>query len=409
MNNFMQQPGVVFSDALIAGAQYDAPTAVPVFIGFTERGETGRLYAVASLDDVDAQLGGSDPAGRSILHHALRHYFDNDGVDCFVLCIDRYAALEGLDAVAIADMLANAQLLSAVAQEPAITLLSVPDIVLIDSAQSALWCQVWQALLQVRQARPDVFCLFDTPGAAAAAMQCRDQFSALDDHYGAAYWPHLVTDYRDAAGARIILPPSAAVAAIFQQTDRERGIWKAPANAPLAHVVKPQYGPEQSGLLFQQDAASINLIRSFPGRGVRVWGCRTMAANPLQSPWRYIQIRRLASYIETQLSDICRFFVFEPNNEITWIKCKGLSRAWLRKLWQSGGLLGGKEEEAFQILIGLNESMTEADLQTGKMIMKVAVALLQPAEFIELHLEFNTRESQVTSVIPTQLNRSAIA
>jgi len=181
------------------------------------------------------------------------------------------------------------------------------------------------------------------------------------------------------------------MAAVIQQTDRERGVWKAPANVALAHVVQPAVSHLQADGLFNNDGASINLIRSFPGRGVRVWGCRTLT--PLtSSPWRYIQIRRLLSYIEAKLIRVGRFSVFEPNNEITWLKLKSRARSWLRKLWRSGGLFGGVESEAFELFVGLNESMTADDIKAGRLIMKVKVCALYPAEFIEIHLRFDLLE-----------------
>jgi phage tail sheath protein FI len=339
-------------------------------------------------------LGGPDSSGdrRSILYYAVQHYFDNGGRPCFVYPVNNYQELANCDSAAIAAALCAAALSSAIGQEPTISLLSIPDLVLLDGdLNTDNWVRVWRAMLQACQGKPGLFSLLDSPVSAQAAKTCLQSEGLVASEHGAAYWPRLVSDYSRVDSQLIVLPPSAVMAAVIQQTDRERGVWKAPANVALAHVVQPAVSHLQADGLFNNDGASINLIRSFPGRGVRVWGCRTLT--PLtSSPWRYIQIRRLLSYIEAKLIRVGRFSVFEPNNEITWLKLKSRARSWLRKLWRSGGLFGGVESEAFELFVGLNESMTADDIKAGRLIMKVKVCALYPAEFIEIHLRFDLLE-----------------
>ncbi|MBY0444020.1 MAG: phage tail sheath subtilisin-like domain-containing protein, partial [Burkholderiales bacterium] len=197
-------------------------------------------------------------------------------------------------------------------------------------------------------------------------------------------------------GAGLVVPPSGAVAAVIQRVDRLRGVWKAPANEALAQVVKPEFSVLQAqaqALLSSQGSLPCNLIRSFPGRGVRVWGCRTLLDED-GSPWRYLQVRRLLSYIENRLRELGRFCVFEPNNEITWLKLKSLFRSVLSELWLRGALYGRSEEEAFRLYVGLGESMTQDDIMAGRLIFRVELAALYPAEFLELSLRFNVMEGQ---------------
>ncbi len=410
MTSFLQ-PGVSFSDSLLTPTPYENATAVPVFIGYTQGGVKGGLYAIESFTDYQNQLKENHPAERSVLYYALQHYFDNNGGRCFVLCIDNYDALKEADDDKITADLSNTVLLSVIATEPEINLVAVPDIVLLDGDKVAdsdkvnRWLQVWQALLQIQQEHFNLFCILDTPSSVNQTIKCKEQFVQLalgNAAYSAAYWPHLITDYYldvEKGTERVKLPPSAAVIAAIQHTDRERGIWKAPANIPLSHVLKPEYSQWETEQLFSETTATINAIHSFPGRGVRIWGCRTLVDTPNQSVFRYVQIRRLVSYIETHLIQISRFFVFEPNNELTWIKLKGFARSWLRKLWQSGGLFGTQEEQAFQLFLGIGESMTQEDIKQGKMIMRIGVALLYPAEFIQIDLQLNTRENEVTTQV----------
>ncbi len=433
------QPGVSFSQSLLTPTAYENATAVPVFIGYTETGEPGELYAIESFADYkkclgasysawveanDSAVGTGNPVKGSVLYYALQHYFDNNGGRCFVLCINQYTALKDAKDSDIAADLSNPTVLSAIATEPEISLVAVPDIVLIDWDTAAdedkaddeiklkLWFKVWQALLQIPQEHFNLFCILDTPASVKQTINCK-QFISDNATYAAAYWPHLITDYgvdakkTKTSKDRIKLPPSAAVIAAIQHTDRERGIWKAPANIPLSHVIKPEFSQWETEKLFSEGTVTINAIRSFPGRGVRIWGCRTLVNNSNNpSIFQYVQTRRLVSYIETHLTQISRFFVFEPNNELTWIKLKGFARSWLRKLWQSGGLFGTQEDQAFQLFLGIGESMTQEDIKQGKMIMRIDVALLYPAEFIKIELQLNTRENE--SRPKSSYNRSVL-
>ncbi|KWN65856.1 hypothetical protein WM23_07660 [Burkholderia ubonensis] len=315
---------------------------------------------------------------------------------------------------AVAPALSAEKVFAAVAQAPTLTLMAVPDLALLPDHSTEHWRKVWRAMLDACEARRGLFCLIDTPADPQRARTCLDDFVnelRNDDPNltrlanGAAYWPRLkVVERKHTHQMPRWLPPSAAVAAQIQRTDREVGVWKAPANAPLGYVVQPQYPHWAGTALFDDAGESINLIRSFPGRGIRVWGCRTLAG-PGRPHERYVQTQRLGAYITSSLTEIGRFVVFEPNNEITWFKFKGLASAWLRSLWRKGGLFGSKEEHAFRVLLGLNETMTREDVLAGRMIVQISVALRYPAEFVDLTLQFATSESHARAS-EAQLNGS---
>ncbi len=435
------QPGVHFLDSVIERSYTTAETAVPVFVGYTEKvpdADTDiKVYAIASLVQYEEKLGG--PAynrisiglwiARCALYEAVRHYFESGGGPCFVASVGRYTDLTKATAGGIVSALGSDALFAAISCEPSISLLSIPDLALFADDQVTDLQSVWQAALAACECYPRLFVLLDPPSSFEAAKNCLTWLNQMNKTgfkgaaRGAAYWPYLNIRYDTSAGesgrtaesyARTAetpffsrcIPPSAAVAALIQRTDRERGIWKAPANESLPHVIKPIASHQLGEQLFNENGASINLIRSFPGRGVRVWGCRTLVSDPA-SPWRYVQVRRLLSYIESNLAELGRFVVFEPNNEITWLKLKGLSRSWLRKLWQKGGLFGSQENQAFRLLLGLGESMTEEDVRAGKLIMHIFVAAQYPAEFIQLQVQLNTSEANAPASSLT--NRSTLA
>jgi phage tail sheath protein FI len=185
---------------------------------------------------------------------------------------------------------------------------------------------------------------------------------------------------------RVILPPSAAVAGVYASVDRDRGVWKAPANVSLQAVVSPtlQLTDDQQSLL-NIDATtgkSINAIRSFSGLGTLVWGARTLAGN--SNEWRYISVRRLFISVEESIEKATAFAVFEPNDATTWLKVKGMIDSYLYTLWQRGALQGAKAEQAYFVNIGLNKTMTPADIDNGLLIVEIGLAAVRPAEFIVL-------------------------
>jgi phage tail sheath protein FI len=152
---------------------------------------------------------------------------------------------------------------------------------------------------------------------------------------------------------RVLLPPSPAIAGVITSIDRERGVWKAPANISLQAVIAPtlQVTDEQQALL-NIDATtgkSVNVIRSFAGKGTLVWGARTLAGN--DNEWRYISVRRLFITIEESVKKATAFAVFEANDTSTWLKVKGMIDSYLYSLWERGALRGSKAEEAYFVVI----------------------------------------------------------
>ncbi|RYZ31425.1 MAG: phage tail sheath family protein, partial [Sphingobacteriales bacterium] len=180
------------------------------------------------------------------------------------------------------------------------------------------------------------------------------------------------------------LPPSAAVAGIYVQVDRARGVWKAPANISLAMVKSPALlltNHVQSSLQNGEiSGRSINAIRQFTGKGTVVWGGRTLAGS--DNEWRYISVRRFFNMVETSVQRSTEQFVFEPNEMSTWSKVKQMVENFLLLQWRAGALQGIKPEQAYFVHIGLGSSMTQQDVIDGRMIIEIGMAIVRPAEFI---------------------------
>jgi hypothetical protein len=184
----------------------------------------------------------------------------------------------------------------------------------------------------------------------------------------------------------IELSPSAAIAGVYASVDRDRGVWKAPANVALSGIIQPAVllnDDDQSGLNVDATSGkSINVIRQFSGKGNLVWGARTLAGN--DNEWRYVNVRRLFNFAEESIKKAIEQVVFEPNDRQTWNRVRTMIGNFLSNLWRDGGLVGATTEQAFRIDVGLGETMTEQDVLEGRMIVRVSMAASRPAEFITL-------------------------
>ena len=191
-----------------------------------------------------------------------------------------------------------------------------------------------------------------------------------------------------------LLPPSGAVAGVYAATDRSRGVWKSPANLSLRAVIAPAYkmtDQEQSTLNVHDTGKSINAIRAFTGKGILVWGARTLAGN--DNEWRYINVRRFFIFVEESTKKATEPFVFEPNDANTWIRVRAMIENFLTLQWRQGALAGATTKDAFYVKVGLGETMTALDILEGRLIVEIGMAAVRPAEFIILRFSHKMQES----------------
>jgi phage tail sheath protein FI len=191
-----------------------------------------------------------------------------------------------------------------------------------------------------------------------------------------------------------VLPPAAAMAGVYTMVDNARGVWKAPANVSLASVSTPTVNithDDHEDLNVSTTGKSINAIRTFIGEGVLVWGARTLDGNSLD--WRYINVRRTMIMLEESLRLATKAYVFEPNVSGTWINIKSMASNFLTGIWKRGGLAGASPEDAFSVHVGLGETMTGEDILEGYLKVTILVALVRPAEFIEITFKQQMQKS----------------
>lgn len=213
-------------------------------------------------------------------------------------------------------------------------------------------------------------------GDGQSIADVREMRGRIDSTYGAFYYPWVrVLD--PLTRAEIFLPPSGFMAGIYARNDINRAVYKAPAN----EVVNLALGFEQLLNKSQQDVLNpegINCFRYFEGRGFRIWGGRTTSSDP---EWKYINLRRYFAYVEHSIDKGTQWAVFEPNGELLWANVRRTIQDFLLNEWQMGALLGDKPEKAFFVRCD-RSTMTQNDLDNGRLVCLIGIAPLRPAEFV---------------------------
>lgn len=223
----------------------------------------------------------------------------------------------------------------------------------------------------------------------------RDDRAGIDSRYAAIYYPWVRVanpDVRpgDATTPReILVPPSGFVCGIYARNDVERGVFKAPAN----EVVLGALGFELNLSFGQQEIlnpAGVNALRFFPGRGYRVWGARLASSDP---EWKYVSDRRYFNYVEASIDRGTQWVVFEPNGPRLWRRVRDTIGDFLYNEWRSGALLGNTPAEAFFVRCD-RSTMTQNDLDNGRLICEIGIAIIRPAEFVIFRIGQKTADSR---------------
>jgi uncharacterized protein len=428
----------------------EVATAIPAFIGYTSVGRrvafinnlleyetlfgranpsqfvvTTRVNPQTNLEEV-ATITREAPDNEYLMNYAVSHYFQNGGGRCCIVSVGDYAA-----APATADFEWG---LGELEKEDEPTLIVLTDAVVnLPAEDYYALCQAALGQCNKLKDRFAIFDLRDVDNIENAVEEFRDGIGINNLKYGAAYYPYLLTtlvyQYYDEAQVtiqgdtpaasqtlaaiasnktvlynqiktqlnqqRVILPPSAAIAGVYASVDRDRGVWKAPANVSLNAVIGPVRkitNEEQEGLNVDPTAGkSINAIRAFTGKGTLVWGARTLAGN--DNEWRYVNVRRLFNLIEESAQKSTAFAVFEPNDSTTWLKVKAMIESYLYNLWEQGALAGSTPQAAYFVNIGLGKTMTTQDILEGRINVEIGIAAVRPAEFIVLKFSHKLQEA----------------
>jgi hypothetical protein len=432
-------PGVYVEEiSTIPPSVAGVSTAIPAFIGYTESGydpaegvvpkriENMVEYKGAfggprnasitvTTDSNDAITGVTVSPLAHFMYHNVEMYFKNGGGPCYIASVGSYQDTHARSAFDAG--------MSAVEKEDEPTLLVFTETVNLGASDYYGLCQ--DALTQCNKLG-DRFAILDVlESDDNAATGFRNGVSSDYLKYGASYYPYLKTTLNysydesqvtvgagtladtetskttlynavktEIAKQRITMPPSGAIAGVYARVDREKGVWKAPANATIASVTGPavELTNAQQAILNvdAQSGKSVNAIRSFPGKGTLVWGARTLAGN--DNEWRYVPVRRLFNMIEESTKKATDFAVFEPNDPTTWFKVKAMIESFLYNLWQQGAMAGSSSSAAYYVNVGLGRTMTNQDILEGRMIVEIGIAAVRPAEFIVLRFSHKMQE-----------------
>lgn len=231
------------------------------------------------------------------------------------------------------------------------------------------------------------FAVLDMPRDAKKVQDILNHREIFDSNYAALYHPWLeIFDPLDKKN--IAIPPSGSMLGIYARSDNTRGVHKAPAN----EIVRACVGLDCQFNKGEQDILNpkgVNLIRAFPGQGIRVWGARTATSN---ASWKYVNVRRLFIFIEESIKANTNWAVFEPNDEQLWVRVKRTIDVFLTGLWRNGSLAGSSTSEAFFVDIG-RSTMSQDDIDNGRLICVIGVAPVKPAEFVIFRITQKTSEA----------------
>ena len=289
------------------------------------------------------------------------------GADDYVGDVAQRTGFSGLEAVDDVTMVSVPDLMSAY-QHGAIDLETVHAVQLAIIAH----CELMGDRMAILDAPPGL--------KAQQVKEWRVDGAGYDSKYATLYWPWTKV-FDPATGRNIFVPPSGHVAGIWARNDEARGVHKAPANEVVrgAIALETVITKAEHDLL---NPVGVNCIRSFPGRGIRIWGARTLSSDPA---WRYVNVRRLFNYLEESILAGTQWVVFEPNDDALWARIRRTISAFLVNEWRKGALFGLTPDEAFYVKCDRETNPAEA-IDAGQVTCQIGVAPVKPAEFVVFQL-----------------------
>ncbi len=475
---------------MLPGSIVSVPTAVPVFVGYTQMAQAGTQnllnvpFMIDNIVEYQQYFGGAFPETgleasvddtqntpvttvilneqtRSpyLMFYSVQLYFANGGSPCYILSVGPYNVQNGIN---IGDFKPGDEFCPVLEQYNDITLVVIPDAISLPHTDTGtppgpdtggtpyyeLQSLAVNHCIKManRMAVMDVYPIHGfSPLNSVKALRNSDTLNKnvglningpIPENYkfAAAYFPRLSTSITPsvmdpttladddskikvtlksdpqnpvkldslkagkgqiyysvknyiANNLQMLLPAAPAVVGVYASVDNQSGVWTAPANWPISSVLglEFQVSALDQGPINVDVAAglSVNVIRSFPGRGPAIiWGARTLAGN--DNEWRYISVRRFFFMVEQSVKNAIEPLVFASNDNNTWTRVKAMIGNYLTGLYKQGALTGNTAKDSFYVKVGLGETMVETDVWEGRMIVQIGMAVVRPAEFIIL-------------------------
>ena len=359
-------------------------TDVAGFVGFTKRGPY-RPKLVTSFVQFKRIFGPPMSRARRFLPYAVRGFFENGGRKAYIARVRRGAKAR----VAASEFIGNRKAkpsqrrgLAALADIPDISMLGLPDAahprVRAKARRSILTAAVAQC-----EARRDRIVFIDAPPGAHDLGRSDPAISDITSSYVTVYGPWL--EVATGKGATTMLPPCGHVAGVYARNDIERGVWKVPAglNAEIRGVLGLSLTLTETELE-SLTSARANAVADFrnAGRTIVLWGARSRSDDP---DWKYVNVRRLLIFIESSIYRGLQWVVFEPNGEALWANVRATVENFLFAQWQAGALQGAKPEQSFFVRCD-GSTMTQNDIDNGRLVCQIGIAPIKPAEFVVIRI-----------------------
>jgi phage tail sheath protein FI len=388
----------------------EVATAIPAFVGYTEKAIDGNVslknvpYRITSLKEFQTYFGGlSNDSEESVegiesnvrytLYYHMLLFYANGGNICYIVSVGDYS--EKLSAnlfIAGIDALLKVS-------EPAI--LVIPEAVNLNSDDCY---KVQRAMLKHcgndTKRRVAILDVYDGDKCCKGKKEVSDIIQRFwagigNDYlsYGAAYYPWGKVGITERK--TICLPMSAAIAGVYVMTDNSHGVWKAPVNKKIVDVMGSTVClscDDWGDIRLPLNGKCINTVCTHGGEDTLVWGACTLDGN---SPrFRYINVRRTIIMLEESIKNVAKTYELDPNHISTWKNLRSTICHFLRAIWKKGGLSGCTPEEAYNVYIGVGETMVPEDIRKGVMNIKVKVAITRPEEFIEIDVQQRMQQGE---------------
>jgi phage tail sheath protein FI len=266
-----------------------------------------------------------------------------------------------------------------------ITMLCAPDVMTLDGGMNQILDLQGKMIAHCELAN-DRMTILDAPAGMSPAqvLDWRMVTAGYDSKFATLYYPWLkVMD--PLTKEPIAVPPCGHMAGVWARTDSTRGVHKAPANEVVRGAIDVdfQVTKDEQGLL---NPKSVNCIRKFPGRGIRIWGARTLSNDP---EWRYLNVRRLFNYVCESIMEGTQWAVFEPNDERLWMQLRIAASNFLTRTWRDGALFGATPAEAFFVKCDAETNPPDV-IEAGQVVIEIGIAPVKPAEFVIFRISQTT-------------------
>jgi phage tail sheath protein FI len=391
MSSLYKSPGVHVESAADRFVPLTAvETGVTAFLGVTEKGPANQPIRVGSFEQYEKTFG----AAEGYLTAALRGFFDNGGKSAYLINVAPEGGLDPTPDDFIGLQGTEPRGLQVLEKLDDVDLVIAPDL-MTHYRKSAGFpladhvLAVQRALVEHCEKMHDRFCLLDSlPGQnMKEAIEWRGRF---DTSHAAFYFPWVRV--RRGEDGSVPVPPSGHIAGAIARSDRSEGVHRAPANQPIAGVVDvaQRVRKRDRDVCFDH---RVNTLSAFPGRGIRIWGARTLSSD---QAFMQINVRRLFILIRKSVEKFAQWVVFEPNEPSLWKKIARSCNVFLDELWRKGALVGDSQEEAFYVKCDEETNPPEAR-DVGELVCEIGISPVKPAEFIIVRIHQWTRERVETA------------